>query len=257
MPALPVAATMRYTPPKDMGFVDLHSHVLPGLDDGAPDAETSLTMLRGLASLGCDTVCATPHQKAGQFMPSSGQIAAAHAETCAALTAAAVTLRLALAAENMWDDVFHGRLEADQIPSYDGGPAFLFELPLSGLPLDLLDTLFRLRVSGKLPVLAHPERYPSLWNDNALVAKLANQCALVVDLGAVAGYHGLPQGKAARQMVERGIAHAVTSDAHSPNDIRVAAEGIAWIAKKVGATAVDRLLDHHPRAILDGQHPED
>ena len=240
-----------------MGFVDLHSHVLPGIDDGSPDAETTLGMLRGLVGLGFDTICATPHQKAGQFMPTRAAIDAAHAATRIALAAAGVSVELGLAAENMWDDVFHGRLETNAIPSYNGGEAFLVELQPSVMPLGLIDTIFRLRMQGKLPVLAHPERYHALWDDDALVAKLAAECAMVVDLGALAGYHGKREGKAARRLVERGVAHAVASDAHSLNDVRLAAEGIAWIRKKLGASAIERLLDAHPRAILGAAHPED
>jgi protein-tyrosine phosphatase len=247
---------MRYTPAL-MGFVDLHSHVLPGIDDGSPDAATSLAMLRGLAGLGFDTICATPHQKAGQFMPSREQIDSAHSATRDALAGAGVVVELGLAAENMWDDVFHTRLEANQIPSYNGGNAFLVELQPSVLPLGLIDTIFRLRMIGKLPVLAHPERYHALWDDDDLVRKLAAECAMVVDLGAIAGYHGKREGKMARRLVEQGLAHAVASDAHSLNDVRVAAEGIAWIRKKHGDVVVERLLDAHPRSILAARHPED
>jgi hypothetical protein len=58
-------------------------------------------------------------------------------------------------------------------------------------------------------------------------------------------------------MLKNGIAHAAASDSHTPNDVRVAAEGIAWIRKKLGDDAVTRLLDHAPRRILAGQHPND
>jgi protein-tyrosine phosphatase len=240
-----------------MGFVDLHSHVLPGLDDGSPDPATSLQMLQGLAALGFDTVCATPHQKAGQFLPSRDAIDAAHTATCRAAAEAAVSLRLPLGAENMWDAVFHERLEADTIPAYDGGPAFLVEFARTGLPVGLTEHLFRLRMRGKLPVIAHPERYPALHADDALLETLRAQGALVVDLGAIAGYHGRPEARAARGMLERGIAHAVASDAHTPTDVRVAAEGIAWIRKRLGDAAVTRLLDHNPRRILAGEHPDE
>ncbi len=238
-----------------MGYIDLHSHVLPGLDDGAPDPDASLAMLRGLADLGFEAVCATPHQKLGQFMPSLAAIDAAHRDTRQRLEDHGVALRLPLAAENMWDATFYERSEADSIPSYDDSNAFLVELPVAALPVGLFDHLFRLRMRGKLPVLAHPERYQPLWNAPALLDALRAQCAMVVDLGAVAGYHGRREAKAARMMLKKGIAHAVASDAHSPADIGVAAEGIAWIRKKLGAAAIERLLSASPRAILAGEHP--
>ena len=242
-----------------MGFFDLHSHVLPGLDDGAPDAATSLEMLRGLADIGFDTVCATPHQRAGMFLPALVAIQRAYTDTRARLADTGVKLALSLATENMWDDVFYARAHGEPpgVPSYDGGPAFLVELPIAAqLPIGLFDRMFQFRLEGKLPVLAHPERYEPLWKDRDAVDRLRQSCAFVVDLGAVAGAHGRPRSKAARRMVLDGIAHAAASDAHTPSDVRLAAEGIAWIRKKLGGAAVTRLCDEHPRLIAAGEHPD-
>lgn len=237
-----------------MGFVDLHSHVLPGLDDGSPDLSTSLLMLRGLGSIGFERVCATPHQKV-PFRPDHGEISAARAEIEAALADREVGVALSLGAENMWDDVFFERMRDDTIPSYDGGPAFLVEFPVQQLAPGLEEHLFELRMRERLPVIAHPERYQPLWRDRDRVRRLSADAALVVDLGAVAGYYGRKQAKAARWMLREGVAHAAASDAHSPNDVRVAAEGIAWIRKKLGDATVERLLDVNPRRILAGEHP--
>ena len=212
-------------------------------------------MIRGLASLGFDTICATPHQKAGWFLPSPEDIRRAHA--VARSVAREVDASIPLAAENMWDEVFYERFREDRIPSYDDGPAFLFEVRVSELPVGVEDHVFRLRTRGKLPVMAHPERYQPLWKAPDVLERLGVQCALVVDLGAVAGYHGRQQAKAARRMLEQGLAHAVASDAHAPEDVRVAAEGMAWIRKKLGEAALRRLLDENPRRILAGEHPNE
>jgi protein-tyrosine phosphatase len=239
-----------------LGFVDLHSHILAGLDDGSPDATTSLAMIRGLHALGFDTVCATPHQKTGQFLPILEDIRAAHDRVVELLAGAGVALRVPLAAENMWDSTLYERIQADAIPSYDGGPAFLLEFPPTQLPVGLDQHLFDLRRRGKLPVIAHPERYQPLWGAPDQVAALHANCALVVDLGAVAGYHGRREGKAARAYLEQGLAHAVASDIHSPGDLRGAAEGMSWIKKRLGEAALTRLLDDNPRRILVGEHPD-
>jgi protein-tyrosine phosphatase len=233
-----------------VGFVDLHSHVLFGLDDGARDLATSRAMLGALGALGFTEVYATPHQKAGQFMPSREEIDAAY------VTVKAVCppdLRLGLAAENMWDDVFYARLQEGTIPSYDGGDAFLVELRPPEMPVGIVDQLFKLRMAGKAPVLAHPERYEALWKDDALVEQLRAQSAFVCDLAALVGYHGKERQKMARRLVEDGIAIAVTTDAHTVVDVRSAAEGIAWIQKRLGASAVTRLLDDGPRMALAGE----
>lgn len=240
-----------------MGFVDLHSHVLPGLDDGSPDPETTLAMIRGLAALGFDTVCATPHQKTGQFLPSLEAIRRAHTATLAQIAAAGVGVRLALAAENMWDSTLYERMEADSIPSYDDGAAFLVEFVPSHLPVGLRQHVFQLRRKKRLPVIAHPERYEEYWSASEKLRQLGEDCPLVVDLAAIAGHHGRKQGKAARAYLEAGLVHAVASDIHSPADLRGAAEGMAWIKKRLGDRHLIKLLDENPRRILAGEHPGD
>lgn len=237
-----------------MGFVDLHSHVLYGLDDGAPDPATAVAMLDALAALGVTEQCVTPHQKAGQYLPDLARIEVTLGELEALRQLRHPTLRLG--AENMWDDVFYRRVTDDAIPSYRGTTAFLVEIPPPLMPPGMADQLFRLRMAGKLPVLAHPERYHALWDDDALARSLRTVCAFVVDLGAVAGFHGRRETKAARHLLESGLACAVATDAHQVGDLQQAAAGLAWIEKKLGAAAVTRLFDHAPRAILAGDLPD-
>jgi protein-tyrosine phosphatase len=237
-----------------MGFVDLHSHVLHGVDDGAPDAATAIAMLDGLAALGITEQCVTPHQKSGHYVPSQ--------ETLAGVLAAVERVRrpghptLRLGAENMWDDVFIERLARDEIPYYSGTPAFLVEIQPPLIPPGMVDQLFKLRLANKLPVLAHPERYQPLWGDDALARTLRRVCAFVVDLGAVAGFHGKRETRAARHLLETGIACGVATDLHRVGDLQQAAAGLAWIDKKLGHAALVRLFDHAPRAILAGELPD-
>jgi protein-tyrosine phosphatase len=237
-----------------MGFVDLHSHVLHGVDDGATDEAAAIAMLDGLAALGVTEQCVTPHQKAGQYLPSRDQIEAALAAVERVRRPGHPTLRLG--AESMWDDVFIQRLAEDQLPCYRGTPAFLVEVPPPLLPPGLIDQLFKLRLRSRLAVLAHPERYQPLWGDDDLARSLRRVCAFVVDLGAVAGFHGRRETRAARHLLETGLACAVATDLHQIGDLQQAAAGLAWIDKKLGHAAVTRLFDHAPRAILAGELPD-
>ena len=237
-----------------MGFVDLHSHVLYGVDDGATDEAAALAMLDGLAALGVTEQCVTPHQKAGQYLPSLGQIEAALAAVERVRRPGHPTLRLG--AESMWDDVFIRRLAEDQLPYYRDTSAFLVEVPPPLLPPAMFDHLFKLRLRSKLAVLAHPERYQPLWSDDDLARSLHRVCAFVVDLGAVAGFHGRRETRAARHLLETGLACAVATDLHQIGDLQQVAAGLAWIDKKLGHAAVTRLFDHAPRAILAGELPD-
>jgi protein-tyrosine phosphatase len=237
-----------------MGYVDLHSHVLFGLDDGAPDRETSLAMLDALASLGVSEQCTTPHQKASQYLPAWDAIDTTFSALEALRKPHHPTLRLA--AENMWDDVFHGRIQSNTIPRYHGTQVFLVEIPPSLMPPNLADQLFKLTRTGNVPVLAHPERYEALWDNDELARTLRRVCAFQIDLPALAGFHGRREAKQARHLVELGLAAAVATDAHRVGDVQQSAQGLAWIDKKLGHATTVRLFDHAPRAILAGELPD-
>jgi protein-tyrosine phosphatase len=239
-----------------MGFVDLHSHVLPGLDDGVASLPESLDVLDVLAGAGFEIVCATPHQKVGSWVPTAQAMHDAWSTVNAALDGKRPALELRLGAENFWDELFLERSLDGQQPAYTGGRAFLVEVPPSATPPRLEDQLFRMRTRGLLPVLAHPERYHSLCRQPDRLTAIARTCALVVDLGALDGAHGPVAGEAAQRLVREGRAHACASDAHDVDDARAAAAGIAWIERKLGHAALTRLLDENPRRILQGELPD-
>lgn len=235
-----------------MGYVDLHSHVLPALDDGVRTLAEATELCGLLAEMGFDTVCATPHQKVGSFVPTREAIDAAYAEV---KTATAGKLRLLLGAENFWDELFLSRMPESEQPTYTGKRAFLFEIRTDQLPPRFEEMLFALQLKGLLPVMAHPERYASFWHAHERLETIGRSTALVVDLGALAGAHGRQQAVAAKWLVESGVAHAVATDVHSPADAKVAGAGMAWIEKHLGAETLTRLLDTNPRSILQGALP--
>jgi protein-tyrosine phosphatase len=235
-------------------FVDLHSHVLPALDDGSRGSDETREMLGLLFQVGFRTVCATPHQKAAQFLPTAEAIASAYEETRAHCEQSLAGLELLLGAENYWDDVFFTRARERTIPCYTGGKAFLFEIPTHATPPRLSDELFTHRARGLLPVLAHPERYADF--DAARAEAIGRVAALVVDLGALSGAHGKRESRAAQRLVEDGAAHAAATDVHSPSDVQAAAAGIAWLRKRVGEARTNLLLEENPRRILSGELPE-
>jgi protein-tyrosine phosphatase len=237
-------------------YVDLHAHYLPALDDGATDPQMSLQMLRAIAALGFSDLYATPHQRAGMFMPERAAIDGAFQALKAQAAAAGLEARLGLGAENFWDDVLAERLRRNAVPSYDGGPAFLFEIPTQLLPPNLDNTLFDVRVGGTLPVMAHPERYVPIQRDISVAEKLGRHAALMVDLGALDGAHGKAEMKTARKLVLEGLAPAAASDIHRPADQSSVAAGMAWIRKQLGPEALDLMLDENPRRMLAGDMPE-
>ncbi len=236
-------------------YIDLHCHLLPGLDDGAPDLASSLEMLDALAELGFREVCATPHQRNGLFIPSAEAIDQAEAQLQPEATARHPEVRLRRGAENYWDEVFIERLRNHAVPCYDGQRSFLFEVNPALLPPHLEEALFEIRLGGQLPVMAHPERYLAVQRDLHFGEVLARQAALVVDLEAVAGSQNRAETKTARRLLEEGFATAVASDMHGADSKGSVGSGIQWIRKRMGEDVLAALLEENPRRILAGELP--
>jgi protein-tyrosine phosphatase len=237
------------------GFVDLHAHYLAGVDDGPPDWDATVAMVEGVAALGFSHLYATPHQRSGLFLPDRSQIATAF-DALGRLAYTGTTPQLGLGAENFWDEVLLERIRTGTVPSYDGGPAFLFEVNPQMMPTGIENHLFELRLRGKLPVMAHPERYVALQRDLDRVRAIGRTAALLVDLAALEGAHGKVEMRTARTLLGEGLAHAVATDIHSPEDLPAIAAGIAWIQKHLRPGALTELLSDNPRRILTGELPD-
>lgn len=237
------------------GYVDLHAHYLFALDDGADTLAVAKDMVNSVLALGFSDLYATPHQRSGLFLPTRETIDDARAALNQELRAAGGP-QLRLGFENYWDDVLLGHIGAGTIPSYDDGTSFLFEVTTQLMPSGIEDTLFALRIQGKLPVMAHPERYVAVQKHLDRAESLGRSAALVIDLAALEGAHGKAEMRTARQLVQNGLAHAAATDIHRPDDAPAIAAGIAWIRKNLGPAALTTLLIDNPRQILAGELPE-
>jgi protein-tyrosine phosphatase len=237
------------------GFIDLHAHYLAAVDDGSSDMATTVEMAKGVASLGFTHLYATPHQREGLYLPSALAIDAAFRQMTATISGSEAPA-LGLGAENFWDETFLSRVRAGTIPSYDGGPAFLFEVPPPLMPVSLDATLFEIRLAGKLPVMAHPERYHAIQTDPERARALGRTAALVVDLAALDGAHGRAEMRTARYLLSEGLAHGAATDIHGVQDLPAIAAGMAWIREQLGSQTLDLLLADNPRRILEGDLPD-
>lgn len=238
------------------GFVDLHAHHLHGLDDGATSLDMALQSIAAVASLGFSELFATPHQRAGMFLPPWPDVERAWAELGPRVAEKHPGVTLRLGAENFWDEVLHDRLVNGTLPRYGDTAAFLFEINPRLWPPGMERILFEQRLAGRLPAMAHPERYVAVQESLEKAEVVGRSAALVIDLGALEGAHGRTEMKTSRRLLEEGLAHAAATDIHRPEDQRAIAAGMAWIRKRFGEGALAQLLDDGPRRILAGELPE-
>jgi protein-tyrosine phosphatase len=227
--------------------IDLHSHVLPGLDDGAADLGEALAICRAGASDGITILAATPHVRFDY--PTSPE-----AMLSALLELQRVTrdiIRLVPGGELDLAELDRPRDVLRQF-GLAGNPDYLLvETPYIGWPLDFGERLFRLRSSGFTPVLAHPERNTEVQSRPGLLAPLVNGGALVqITAASLDGRLGARSKSTAKTLLDRGLAHLIASDAHAP---AIRTIGMSRAALAVGDPDLAAWLTlDMPRAIVDG-----
>src|SRR3954447_14470834 len=173
-------------------MVDIHCHILPGIDDGAPDLEASLAMARRAVEDGIDTIVATPHWPFEQDPTPAARIIELMAEVQAELDAAQIPLRLIAGHEcvitpELPDELAHGTALA-----FGGKVRYtLLETPYHHLPFYLRDIVFQVQSRGFATVIAHPERNPIIQNDpDQLIEYVRSGCLVQVTAGSLTGQWG-------------------------------------------------------------------
>jgi protein-tyrosine phosphatase len=228
-------------------LIDLHSHVLPGLDDGAADLDDALAICAAAVSEGVEVLAATPHVRADYPTTADDM------ERALAQVREAVGDRLRLVPGGELD-----LAELERAPEelrrfgLAGNPAVLLvETPYTGWPLDLAEKLFRLKLAGFDAVLAHPERNRDVQQRPELLEPIVQAGTLVqLTAASVDGSSGSRAQSCAFTLLERGLAHLVASDAHSADvrelRLRDAVEALGNVE------LAHWLTDDVPRSILDG-----
>lgn len=241
-------------------IVDLHSHVIPGVDDGARSVEEGLGGLRAFLAQGVGVVTATPHVDASLTTRSASLVT--HLERMDRALS-----RLTEAAEEEGLDVGLERgveLKLDS-PEPDlsdprlrlGGSEFvLVEFVGFAVPPFAERQLEQLREAGWIPLLAHPERYRGIEVDLDRAASWKEGGVYFqVNAGAILGQYGTRIRKVARQLLERGLADCLASDHHSRGEPPTESARLALEEVEGGAEVARLLLEENPARILRGEAP--
>ncbi|MDB5280378.1 MAG: hypothetical protein JWR61_5333 [Ferruginibacter sp.] len=194
---------------------DIHSHILPGIDDGSPDIDTSLQLVRGIYELGIRETVATPHVICDLYRNTPDTIHNALAQLTAACARNSMDIKITAAAEYMLDDYFVQLLKgpAPLLTIYNN--IILTEQPFASPSPNVHRIAFEIVTSGYRPIMAHPERYHFYHDDYSAYGTLKDIGFLLqVNLLSLTGYYGKPVAKAARYLVENNLADLVGTDMH-------------------------------------------
>ena len=200
-------------------YIDIHSHLLPGIDDGAKKFEDSLRLTKALQGFGVAQFITTPHIIHHYWENTGHNIKANEEQTRKELNANKVTVPFRAAAEYMMDDYFVTLFQSGQLLTLKDNYV-LVEMSYINPPIQLYSILFDLQVAGYIPVLAHPERYGFFHNNFEEYQKLIGAgCLLQLNLLSTVGYYGEGITKIAEKLLQKGMYSFVGSDVHHDNHI--------------------------------------
>ncbi len=209
--------------------IDIHSHILPGLDDGAKDMQTALEMVRRLKALGFRKLITTPHIYEEYYPNTRERIREAERELKVALKEEGIDIDFQASAEYYLDDHFDELLERDELLHFGEQKFVLVEASFFGPPPRLEEQIFRMRTKGYRPVLAHPERYLIWMNKRWQLQRLKDLgCLFQLNLLSLVGYYGPDIKKQARSFVKHGLIDFIGTDSHGPEHIEMLEE---WVKK--------------------------
>lgn len=225
--------------------VDIHAHLLPGIDDGAKTIQDSLTLIQGMQALGIDQFIATPHVMTAVWENTRAGIEAKYAATALELNQGNHAIDLRAAAEYLMDGNFLNLLHREPLLTLKDNYV-LVEMSYLSAPIQLYDIIFEIQLEGYKPVLAHPERYLFYHQNTREFHKLKQQgCLFQLNLLATVGYYGAHVAQAAETILQKGMYDFVGTDVHHLNHLkglsqRIRTKGIENLKEAISNNQVFR-----------------
>ena len=238
-------------------MIDLHCHVLPGMDDGSRLLEETMDMARTAVKNNIDTIVATPHTLNGFFINKWENVVSLTSTVQEAFEAESISITLYPGMEaQVCPELFDAFERGQAATINDNSRYLLLEFSPFSMPPGSQDFIHKLRLQGITPVIAHPERHLILQNDLKQLYDLVKMGALCqLTALSITGLLGDAVQKSAKQMIKTGLAHVIATDAHS-NDERILA-----LAPAVDAAAdilqdysrAEKMVTTTPAAIIAGE----
>lgn len=193
---------------------DMHSHLIPGIDDGAKTIEDSLELIRFLHSKGYQKLITTPHVMSDYFRNTPEIILSGLDTVRAAVKEAGIPVTIEAAAEYYIDDGFSRKMEEEKLLTF-GDNYLLMEVSYINPPDSVSEVFFRSQVLGYRPILAHPERYPFWYRDLEQYRRFYEMGVILqLNLNSLSGYYGPDAKRIAEKLIDMEIIGAVGTDMH-------------------------------------------
>lgn len=200
-------------------YVDIHSHLIPTIDDGATSIEDTKTIIKELINIGFNEFITTPHVMDYVWKNSKADIEQKHSLALKELKEESISNSFKVAAEYMLDDNFRTLIKEEKLLTIKDNYV-LVEMSYLNPPLALYDILFELQLAGYHPILAHPERYNFYHSSIENYAKLKHAgCLFQINLLSSVGYYGENVAKTSDYLLKNNLIDFVGSDVHHLNHV--------------------------------------
>ena len=200
----------------DFSFLrtDMHSHLIPGIDDGAPTIENSIELVKAFQAMGYQSLVTTPHIKSDYFPNDPAIIHNAHKELTHALAERNIHMPIKAAAEYYIDDRFMEMMDSGPLMTINNNEV-LIEFSFVFEPMRLSETIFKIQTKGYTPVIAHPERYNFYHQKPHIYQELKERgCKLQLNMIALTGYYGRMVKDVAEKLLKERLYDYCGSDMH-------------------------------------------
>ncbi len=239
-------------------MIDLHCHMLPGIDDGAVDLEMALKMARMAVADGVHTLACTPHIYPGLYENTATGIRMAVDALQAKLDTRQIKLRLLAGADVHLEPGLSESIRSGRIPTLAGSRYLLLEPPHHVAPPRFEESVFELMLSGFVPVITHPERLTWIEDHYPVFKRLVERGAwMQLTAASMAGRFGRRPLYWSERMLDEGCVHILATDAHHP-DRRptILSEGRDAAAARIGDIEANHLVVTRPKGIVENVDPE-
>ncbi len=199
---------------------DLHSHLIPSIDDGAKDIERSIELILSLKKVGYRKLITTPHVS-DMFPNSSKTILRGYQALKKEMRQRGINIEIEVAAEYYADETFEELLEKRDILTFGKEKYLLFELSYFTMPRDLESLVHEIKMAGYRPVLAHPERYEYFHNSFKDYRNLKSLGVLFqINLNSLVNYYSLEVAQTVKELINQGMVDFIGSDTHHRRDTK-------------------------------------
>ena len=241
-----------------MNFVDIHSHILPGLDDGPSDIADSIKMAKVAYCDGISVIVATPHDRdvLAKFSPS--KIISLTNTVNKMLVEQFIPVKVFVGMENHLAMDSPEQFDKGMALPIEGTGSMLIELPFEFVPWYAEDIMFRLQDRGLQLILVHPERNAWIQKNFSILSRMIDMGVLSqITAGSLMGKFGPLVQKTACLLLRDGLAHIVASDSHSYKGSRspILSEAVDYIGKVIGFEAANRMAYETPASIINNLYP--